>query len=212
MIRMNKLQPHSFVDGPGDRAVIFFQGCPLACKGCQNRALWGTDGGRNVSEDAIAATLLMWSQNVTISGGEPFAQPEALAHLVIALRNGGAKSIIVYTGYTWDQLMTHTHPAYPYMKYILSEIDVLVDGPFVKALDHNLINYRGSSNQRPIDVQASLDEGEIILLDWDVPMMTVTQDGDLVLPVGLAMDFAETGSIEKSRMCGQTRELQEAQA
>lgn len=206
--RISHIEARSLVDGPGTRTVVFFQGCPLACPGCQNKHLWPDAGGRLEDIDELAETvaLLAANGNVTLSGGDPFHQPKALAHLVTALRKYGGAHIVVYSGYTWEELHQPTHPAYPWLKTILEQIDVLVDGRFVKALDHDFLAYRGSSNQRPIDVVSSLTAGDLVVLDWDNELQ-ISETGDLVLPLGFARDFADIGSGSRSRMCGETRRI-----
>ena len=205
-IRLNSIRARSEVDGPGLRAVLFLQGCPLACPGCQSRALWPATGGYVTPVHDLALTLATLARfnggNITISGGEAFTQPAALAELVSNLRALGVKHIIVYTGYIWEQLFSVDHPARPWLKEILEGVDVLVDGRFVKELDNPYIIYRGSSNQRPIDVPASLAAGEVVTLDWSQPELVIREDGSLIAPEGLALELAEMGWVHHARMCG----------
>lgn len=207
-IQISKIIPSSRVDGPGVRTALFLQGCSLACPGCQSRHLWDSAGGRAEPAQDVALTLATLSfvhGNVTISGGEPFQQPAALSELVCALRVLGVRHILVYTGYTWEELLNPAHGAYPYLRDILENIDVLVDGRFVAKLDDPLISWRGSRNQRPIDVAESLAEGRVITLDWEAPRLTIQPDGSVVLPQGLEKVFASLGESRPSRMCGESR-------
>jgi anaerobic ribonucleoside-triphosphate reductase activating protein len=207
-IRIHRIIPQSRVDGPGVRTVVFLQGCSLACKGCQNRHIWPADGGHETNTADLAQALTILSGrigNVTISGGEPFQQPAALAALITDLRkHGTVKHLIVYTGYTWEELHSATHPARPYLSEILQGVDVLVDGRFIAKLDDPMITYRGSRNQRPIDVAESLTVDELVVLDWDHPEVIIGDDGELLLPIGLADVFASMGAVRQSRMCGET--------
>lgn len=206
-IQVYSLNHKSYVDGPGERAVVFFQGCTLACKGCQSKHLWNKTGGQTFKVSQIAHALAYHARehkNVTISGGEAFQQPEALAELVTRLRELGVEHIIVYSGYTWEELFDQKHPAFPWLKTILENIDVLVDGRFVRELDDTTITYRGSRNQRPIDVQESLVAGEPVILDWDNEIV-LSSDGDLILPAGFANLFEEIGAVDSSRRCGQSK-------
>jgi anaerobic ribonucleoside-triphosphate reductase activating protein len=214
MIRVNHIVEETFVDGPGRRTAVFLQGCPIHCKGCQNKALWPAEGGTAMDEDDLASTLARLAithGNITISGGEPFAQPASLTRLIRSLRNYGVKNIIVYTGYAWEDLMGSPFSPWLWVTEILPYIDILVDGPFIKALDDDLITFRGSRNQRPIDVQTSLLswtlDKQVAVLNWDNPEITLTEAGDLVLPRGLTMEFSEIGQVENTRMCGQTRRV-----
>lgn len=207
-IQMHKIIATSTVDGPGERTVLFAQGCAIGCKGCQSKHLWNPRGGREERVFDVAQTLAMLSSrhgNVTLSGGEIMMQPEALAELVWRLRQAGVKHIIVYTGYTWEALLSPVHPAYPWMKQILENIDVLVDGPFIKKLDNPFLIWRGSTNQRPINVPESLAAGRVVILDWDNPRLVINPDGSVLLPIGLAPAFAGLGQVRESRMCGQSR-------
>jgi len=207
-IRIHKIIPSSQVDGPGPRAVVFLQGCTLACPGCQNRKLWPAAGGREVVVAELAETLCLLAYrhgNVTISGGEPFQQPESLARLVRELRYRGARHVVVYTGYAWEELHSPSHPARAYLQEILERVDVLVDGRFVRELDDALITWRGSRNQRAIAVAESRLRGEVVTEDWDSPRVVIGPDGNMLMPIGLEHIFSESGKVERTRMCGQTR-------
>lgn len=165
-MQINRIVPRSWVDGPGQRVVIFVQGCTLACPGCQNRALWDAQGGIRWNVDALAQYVAKLGLQVTISGGEPFQQPRALSALVRALRQAGVQHIIVYSGYTWEQLTVGDMwdaGAYFAAQAALTYIDVLVDGPFV----HSQAAERGSRNQRVIDVPATFEAQRIVQLDWE---------------------------------------------
>ena len=205
MIRIDHIQARSFVDGPGERAVLFMQGCPIGCPGCQNTHLWDAFGGRAENEIDIAYTLAGLSiehGNVTISGGEPFAQPVALLKLVHTLRMfPTVKHIIVYSGYVYENLVQAINGTTAALRYI----DVLVDGPFLREMDDQTITYRGSRNQRPIDVQASLKLGQAVMLDWDSPEIVIPANGNALLPVGLVREFQEIGTVATARRCGQTK-------
>jgi anaerobic ribonucleoside-triphosphate reductase activating protein len=181
------------------------QGCPIKCPGCQNHHLWSNRGGTLEHESDVAHTLAMLAAphgNVTISGGDPFAQPLALLALVLALREHEAvKHIIAYTGYRWEDLISNLHAASAVLRFI----DVLVDGPFIREMDDPLIAWRGSRNQRPIDVQASIDAGHVVALDWDNPEIVISAEGSAFMPVGLIPEFQEIGSVQNTRRCGQTK-------
>jgi len=207
-IRIHSIQTFSLVDGPGRRTVIFVQGCPLACKGCQNRPLWDFAGGAVWSVPELVKTVTGQAEftgAVTISGGEPFAQPASLLELVRQLRANGAKHILVYSGYTWEELHQPEHPAYPVLPAVLAEIDVLVDGRFVLELDDPFISWRGSRNQRVINVPATLNTGKLVLIDWDAPQISIAEEGEVYLPVGMANLFSNIGATYDTRRCGQTR-------
>lgn len=156
-IRIAGLTEESVVNGPGIRMVVFTQGCALRCPGCHNPQTHDLQGGKLESIDRIIDKLRGNSliQGVTISGGEPFLQPLALALLInkIVLFNP-TLSIMVYTGFLWEELIRE-----PLDQGIFQQMDYLVDGPYMEELRGLDLLYRGSSNQRMIDVQKSLKMG-----------------------------------------------------
>ena len=151
----------SIVDGPGLRYVIFTQGCPHACPGCHNPETHDFAGGAEIDSDVLAADILKnpLLSGVTFSGGEPFCQAEGLCAVADAL--GGQKRLMAYTGYTFEQLLTLPDP---FVLRLLSQLDLLVDGRFVEAERNISLRFRGSENQRVLDVPASLAAGTAV---WD---------------------------------------------
>ncbi len=206
LARIHKVIRSSYVDGPGHRTVVFFQGCARGCDGCQSLHLWPTDGGYEVAVGDLVNQLLAEARqnqagtlNITVSGGEPFGQPRALSDLVARLKANGAH-LIVYTGYTYEQLQGERYDE------ALAGIDVLVDGPYIRRLDSPDMQYRGSRNQRPIDLTASRKQGELVVLDWDTPELILTHDGR-ILATGAVVDLLVRwglGESVVSRRCGQT--------
>jgi anaerobic ribonucleoside-triphosphate reductase activating protein len=205
-IRYSHIQESSLVDGPGKRTVFFMQGCETHCPGCQNRSLWDVSGGEEVDVIQAAKVLASIAINgqVTISGGEPFLQPQALAQLVLLLHVVYHCHVIVYTGYTWENLTAEINPLSKVNDIAFAHIDILVDGPYVKALDDDTIIYRGSRNQRAIDVRKSRKAGTPIVLDWSHPEVVVDEDGNVFLPIGLTEFAYDLGDVRSTRMCGQT--------
>ena len=166
-LRLAGVIRESVVDGPGYRFVVFTQGCPHRCEGCHNpethdfEAGYVSDTGR-ILEAVRADTLL---RGVTFSGGEPFCQAGALAHLARQVHELGL-DVMCYTGYTFEQL-TAAPEEQPDWMALLRETDILVDGPFVLAEKSLSLRFRGSKNQRIIDVPRSLEENKLILLAFD---------------------------------------------
>lgn len=164
-IRVSGFAYDSIVDGPGLRLTVFTQGCPHHCPGCHNPATHPEDGGEYKPVGEIIKMLEanpLWT-GLTVSGGEPLMQPEAVLELVEGAKALG-KNIWLYTGYTLEQLREKNDPA---ISGILSEIDVLVDGPFIESMRSLELKYMGSGNQRAIDMKKS--RGNIVLFEdpWD---------------------------------------------
>lgn len=165
-IRVAGINPESVVDGPGFRFVIFAQGCPHHCQGCHNPDTWDPAGGEPVALaevfKQICANPLL--KGITLSGGEPFLQAFPLAKLARQVRDRGM-DVITYTGFSWEQLISKMESD-KVMGELLVASDFLVDGPFVEKLRDLTLPFRGSSNQRVIDVKASLAAGRPVPAPW----------------------------------------------
>lgn len=151
----------SIVDGPGIRMTVFSQGCPHHCQGCHNPETWQFGCGTPMEEERIVEIVRTnpLCRGVTFSGGEPFAQAEAFAKLAGLLKARGYE-VASYSGYTFEQLINGTQA----QRKLLSTIDVLIDGPFVLAEKSLEISFRGSRNQRIIDVPKSLATGQAVCI------------------------------------------------
>lgn len=147
----------SIVDGPGFRYVIFTQGCPHHCPGCHNPETHDLSGGTDIDSDALVADILKnpLLTGVTFSGGEPFCQAEGLCAVADGLN--GKKLLMAYTGYTFEQLMELPDP---WVRKLLEKLTLLVDGRFVEEEKGLELRFRGSANQRVLDVQTSLKTGQ----------------------------------------------------
>jgi anaerobic ribonucleoside-triphosphate reductase activating protein len=161
--RLGGVEAESIVDGPGFRCTVFVQGCALGCPGCHNEALQNFAGGRTASVDDVAGAYFAnpLLDGVTLSGGEPFAQAEACAALARAARQRGL-GVFCYSGMTFEKLAGAGRADW---LDLLGQLDVLVDGPYVAALRDLTLLWRGSSNQRLVDVPASLAAGRAVL--WE---------------------------------------------
>lgn len=149
-------------DGPGFRTSIYAAGCPNACPGCHNPESWDIRHGRRMTTDEILQKVLDDPfADVTFSGGDPMFQPEGFAELAQAIKENSDKNIWCYTGYTFEQLLNSTRHT-----RLLQYIDVLVDGRFRQELLDESLYFRGSSNQRLIDVPASLKNGKVIAYSY----------------------------------------------
>ena len=152
----------SSVDGTGFRDVLFVNYCPHRCDGCQNPETWDKKNGRTVTLKEVYDDLTKSSlTNVTFSGGEPFEQADELCILACAVKDAG-KTIWAYSGYTFEQLLCDDKK-----KKLLEKCDVLVDGRFDKNKTELNLRFKGSTNQRIIDVHQSLEQGRAVLYNLD---------------------------------------------
>ena len=159
MLDLSGIVSDSIVDGPGIRTTIFCQGCPHHCEGCHNLETWDFGCGTTVPVedlvDVVKANPLC--RGVTFSGGEPFAQAAGFAKLARLLKEKGYE-VASYSGYTFEELLEGSDD----QKALLAAIDILIDGPFVLAERSLEIAFRGSRNQRILDVQKSLAAGKAV--------------------------------------------------
>ena len=164
MIQVLDIIEDTMVDGPGFRTSIYCAGCHHECPGCHNPQSWNPGGGHPMTTDEVMKIIVADPYaNVTFSGGDPLYQAEGFTELARAIRSQTQKTIWCYTGFTFDAIVK-----IPRYRQLLDEIDVLVDGPFVKSLRDEDLLFRGSSNQRLIDVPASLVKGEVVEFHPDV--------------------------------------------
>lgn len=164
-LRIAGVSEESIVDGPGMRLTVFTQGCPHHCPHCHNPKTHDFAGGHWVS---LAEILELLDENtlldgVTFSGGEPFAQATALLPLAREVKERGYH-LTLYSGYTYERLRNHPEN-HPDWLSLLVFADLLVDGPFVYAQRTLDAAFKGSANQRLVDVQASLAAGQAVL--WE---------------------------------------------
>ena len=163
MIRYADILGESVVDGLGIRVTAFLQGCPRRCEGCHNPALLPMNGGKEVTEEEFAnligKNLSPLHRGVTFTGGDPLAQPEALLKVIQLLKRKSPRlNIWVYTGFTFEEVKN-----WPVTKLI----DVLVDGPFMLEQKDLRLAFRGSKNQRIINVSRSLMEHRTLEISLD---------------------------------------------
>ncbi|WP_297689610.1 anaerobic ribonucleoside-triphosphate reductase activating protein [uncultured Anaerococcus sp.] len=159
-----QIRKYDVANGPGIRTTFFLTGCDRNCPNCFNRDYmdfsFGKKWDRAAEEEVISYLKLKQVEGLTVLGGEPFENPLGLKEALINIRKEVDKSIWVYTGFKIEDLMN-----IKLAREILEEIDVLVDGEFIEELKDLKLKFRGSSNQRIIDVRKTLEKNEIILLD-----------------------------------------------
>ena len=161
MLRIAGLVKESTVDGPGFRYTVFTQGCPHNCYGCHNPQTHDFNGGQFIDIDLLAKDINKnpLLKGVTISGGEPFMQAKKVAKLLDKIDK--KLTVMVYTGFEYEALLELANETNGYME-LLTRTDVLIDGKFVMALKDENVPFRGSSNQRAIEVKNSLKNNCII--------------------------------------------------
>ena len=159
MLELSGIVSDSIVDGPGIRTTVFSQGCPHHCPGCHNPETWEFGCGTRIPVEAVVEIVQSnpLCRGVTFSGGEPFAQADAFARLAILLKEKGYE-VASYTGYTFEALLSGTED----QKLLLGTLDILIDGPFIQAQKSLEIAFRGSRNQRILDVKKSLAAGKAV--------------------------------------------------
>lgn len=161
MLSVIDIMEGTSVDGPGLRTSIYFAGCEHKCPGCHNPQSWDINAGKETSIDELLKIIDYNDFNVTFSGGDPFFQVEEVTELARRIKSELNKNIWCYTGYCWENIVDDVR-----YRPLLETIDVLVDSPFILSQRDIELKFRGSSNQRIIDVQKSLKEGKLHIIEY----------------------------------------------
>ncbi len=156
-LRILKIYNETIADGEGFRYSIYLSGCRHCCKGCHNPDSWNYESGSLLTEDWLNKIVDEINNNplldgITFSGGDPFFYPQSFLQLLKIMKAKTGKNIWCYTGYTYEQLMVRDE-----LKSCLGYIDVLVDGRFVREMYDPSLSFRGSTNQRIIKLEKTLD-------------------------------------------------------
>lgn len=146
------------VDGPGFRTSIYMAGCRHNCLGCHNPSSWDFNAGQEMSADEVMQIVEEEDFDVTFSGGDPLYHVPEVIELSSRIRKLG-HSVWLYTGFTWEDILSSQH-----LYQVLDYIDVIVDSPFIESLRDPDLLFKGSSNQRIIDVRQSLDANRLV--EW----------------------------------------------
>lgn len=164
-MRYGKIRRYDIANGPGVRTSIFITGCSLGCPGCFNEDYQDFESGKPWSEEEIRLVInYLRDENVSglsILGGEPFDSAGDLAEVLSEIKDHVAKDIWIYSGYTYEKILKDADK-----RALLGLCDVLVDGPFVEDKKDLSLEFRGSSNQRIIDVKRSLTEKRVINFEF----------------------------------------------
>ena len=153
----------SIVDGPGIRAVVWTQGCPHKCIGCHNPQTHDINDGVEVEVSEVIEDLskLKLHKGITLSGGDPLMQAEACTHIA-KYAKGRNLDVWLYTGYTFDKIVKAANTYRTDWAELMKYIDVIVDGPFIQEKKSELLKFKGSTNQRLIDVKRTLMYGRVV--------------------------------------------------
>lgn len=162
ILKIAGIVEESIVDGPGIRFVIFTQGCPHNCKGCHNPQTHDFNGGKYIKIDEITEMIKSnpLLKGITLSGGEPFMQAKQLSILIDKIKDSNL-DIITYTGFKYEDLINNSNDENSFME-LLIRTDILIDGKFEEDKKDDSLMFRGSSNQRAIDVKLSIQDGKIV--------------------------------------------------
>ena len=165
-IRLSGIAYESLVNGPGMRRVFFAQGCRHNCKGCFNPDTHDFNGGEIRNMDELIESVLdnPILRGITFSGGDPLEQADKFSYMAKAFKNKGL-NVWCYTGYTYEYILEHRDKNNGWNE-LLSSIDVLVDGKFQEENMQEGLKFRGSNNQRIIDIKESLNQGNIVTIDY----------------------------------------------
>lgn len=168
-VRLAAILPESLVNGPGLRRVIFAQGCPHNCEGCFSPHTHSYNEGMLVDMDNIIQEIRKnpMLRGVTFSGGDPWEQADEFAYLAREIKKIGL-NIWCYTGYTFEYILQNQNNRKGWAE-LLESIDVLVDGKFEASKANSNLRFRGSSNQRIIDVKGSIEVFQAVALDIEAP-------------------------------------------
>ena len=166
-MRLSGIIDESIVDGPGIRMAIFFQGCTHNCYKCHNPETHSFTGGKEYDLEYVDKKLAdsPYLDGVTFSGGDPLDNPESALEIAKLVKEKYNLNLWIYTGYTFEEILEKSKNNKIYLD-IFSLTDVLVDGPFVNNLRDLSLLYRGSTNQRIIDVKQSLKTNSIVTLNY----------------------------------------------
>ena len=156
-IRILSIKYGTSVDGIGLRTSLYCAGCENRCPGCHNPQSWDEKGGEVISVDELYHRVVEADMNVTFTGGDPMYHPEGFIALASLIKRNTNKTIWCYTGYRFEELLSH-----PLRRQLIELCDVIVDGRYIEAERDLSLHFRGSRNQRIIDVKASLD-GDVVL-------------------------------------------------
>jgi len=160
ILHVANIVDNTIVDGEGFRTSLYVSGCDIQCEDCHNKDIWDINTGQIMTVNKVYEKITKYFTNITFIGGEPMLQAEVLAELAQKIKENTNKTIWIYSGHTYEEIKGNEI----YFK-LLKYCDVLVDGQFEKKYFENNIKFKGSTNQRIIDIQKSINQNAIVL--WE---------------------------------------------
>lgn len=158
MLYIAEIVDNTIVDGEGFRTSLYLSGCDIFCEGCHNRELWDINYGQPMEIDDVFNRITKHFTNITFIGGEPMMQAVPLASLAEKIKKHTSKSIWIYSGHTFEEILADRE-----YRRLIEFCDVLVDGRYDRNYSRSNLKFKGSENQRIIDIKKSLTANEIIL-------------------------------------------------
>jgi len=155
-----KIIDNTIVDGEGFRTSLYLTGCDICCDGCHNNELWDINAGQVMTVEDVYKKITKYFTNITFIGGEPMLQAPALTLLAFEIKKNTDKTIWIYSGHTYEEIIGND-----VWSKLLGYCDVLVDGRYEKDLFKNNLKFRGSVNQRIIDIKSSIMNDKVV--PWD---------------------------------------------
>lgn len=149
---------NTIVDGIGFRTSLYLSGCDIHCEGCHNKDLWNINSGHAMEIDVVFKKITGSFTNITFIGGEPMMQAKYLAVLAEKIKTTTNKDIWIYSGHTYEEILNNK-VYFNLLKYC----DVLVDGRYDEKFFKNNLRFKGSTNQRIIDIKKSMEKNEVVL-------------------------------------------------
>lgn len=158
LLYVAKIVENTIVDGEGFRTSLYLSGCDICCEGCHNREIWDINSGQAMEVNLIFKKITAYFTNITFIGGEPMLQASPLTRLAEKIKKHTTKNIWIYSGHTYEEIINNRE-----YSELLKYCDVLVDGKYDSDFLQNNLRFKGSSNQRIIDIKKTLNNNEIVL-------------------------------------------------
>lgn len=162
ILKVASIVENTIVDGEGFRTSLYLSGCDIFCKDCHSKELWDINSGHELTVNEVYEKIANFFTDITFIGGEPMMQAESLTVLAKKIKSNTNKTIWIYSGHTFEEIIRISQ-YFQLIKYC----DILVDGKFEKNFFKNNLRFKGSTNQRIIDIKKSIEKNQIVLWEDD---------------------------------------------